>query len=120
MDKTWKAVERRGAKLFGTRRNPLSGINSGVTGSDTRHEKFYFEFKHGASTRISPNKLLELMVDTETKAAGENKTPIVVLHKKFSREMDCYLRYKDLVNLVNGYGEGMLVRVSADDLAKIV
>ncbi len=27
-DKTWKAVERRVAKLFGAERNPLSGKNS--------------------------------------------------------------------------------------------
>ena len=45
--KTWKTVELRIAKDFGVERTPLSGINSKHTGSDTLHETFYVEVKHG-------------------------------------------------------------------------
>lgn len=45
--KTWKTVELRIAKDFGTDRTPLSGINSKHTGSDTLHDKLFIEVKHG-------------------------------------------------------------------------
>ena len=49
-NKRWKAYERRVAKFFGTKRTPLSGINSGhSTHSDTLHPRLYLEVKSAAA-----------------------------------------------------------------------
>jgi len=47
-DKTWKAVERRIAKVLGGKRNPLSGSSSRHTSGDVIHDKYYVEIKHRA------------------------------------------------------------------------
>jgi len=52
MNKTWKSVELRLAKMFGTKRTPLSGGNSGHTRSDTLHKRLFIELKHGNSSTI--------------------------------------------------------------------
>ncbi|MBU2685667.1 MAG: hypothetical protein KKF27_20690 [Gammaproteobacteria bacterium] len=52
MVKTWKTVENRIAKRFGSTRTPLSGSNSKHTQSDTLHSKLYIEIKHGESSLI--------------------------------------------------------------------
>jgi len=44
-DKAWKQFERRVAKFFGCRRNPLSGRNGGHSCSDTLHKDLYIECK---------------------------------------------------------------------------
>ncbi len=46
MAKAWKERERVIAKLFGTKRTPLSGLSSGHTSSDTLHKEYYIEVKH--------------------------------------------------------------------------
>lgn len=74
-NKTWKSSEARVAKAFGTRRNPLSGINSGITSSDTRHPTLFLETKHkknGHAVQRIYNKAADL-------AKKENKTPLVCL-----------------------------------------
>jgi len=53
MSKTWKSVELRIAKAFGTARTPLSGSNSRHTSSDTLHSKLYIEIKHGSSSLVT-------------------------------------------------------------------
>jgi len=45
-DKSWKKQERRIAKLFGTRRTPLSGYLSLHTKSDIIHDKLFVECKY--------------------------------------------------------------------------
>jgi len=50
--KRWKAVEGSLAKLFGSTRTPLSGINSGHTHSDTLHKRYFVEIKHGEYSMI--------------------------------------------------------------------
>lgn len=47
-----KAFESRVAKFFQTRRTPLSGINSGHTGSDTLHPDLFIECKHHGDPSI--------------------------------------------------------------------
>lgn len=74
---TWKAVERRVADYFGTKRTPLSGGNSGHTRSDTLHPKLFVESKlrerHSAVT---------LWHDTAKLAKLEQKIPVVCLSEK--------------------------------------
>jgi hypothetical protein len=77
MDKTWKAVERRVAEFFGTRRNPLSGENSGHSRSDTLHPDYYIEVKHRTK-----HTTYTLHDETTERAKQEGKTPISVLHEK--------------------------------------
>jgi hypothetical protein len=45
MGKTWKAVERRVARFFGSERTPMSGGNSKHTRSDSLHPRLYIEVK---------------------------------------------------------------------------
>jgi len=53
MSKTWKSVELRLARMFGTERTPLSGGNSKHTRSDTLHPRLFIELKHGNSSSIT-------------------------------------------------------------------
>lgn len=53
MNKTWKSVELRLAKMFGVRRTPLSGGNSAHTRSDTLHPRLFIELKHGEASLIN-------------------------------------------------------------------
>lgn len=86
MDKYWKATERRIAKMFDTRRTPLSGLNSGHnTSSDTLHNKLYIEIK---CRKLIPDWLTNLTIDTRLKANKESKIPVVVLHKKGGKNKD--------------------------------
>ena len=98
MNKTWKSVERRIAKMFGGTRNSLSGGNSkaGTTG-DVVHKKLYIEVKH--RNKIPFYKIWE---DTKEKAKLEKKVPIVVIHKKNSREYLAIVDAKWLAKVVSG------------------
>lgn len=75
--KTWKSAERRGARFFGSERNPLSGSNSKHTASDSLHTALYIEQKYRQKSAV-----WTLWDDTKWKADRENKTPILVLHEK--------------------------------------
>ncbi len=78
VDKTWKAVERRVAKLFHTRRTPLSGRSSQHgTSSDSLHPELYLEVKHRQK-----HSAVELFRDTKAKATKEGKRPVVILAQK--------------------------------------
>lgn len=74
---TWKKFERRVAAFFGTKRNPLSGGNSGGTRSDSRHEQLFIECKLRAKSPVH-----RLFTDVATLAAKEGKTPILALQEK--------------------------------------
>jgi hypothetical protein len=78
-DKTWKAVERRVARMFHGKRNPLSGSNSGHTQADVIHNRLYIEVKHRAKIPF-----FRVFQETTTKAKQEGKIPIVVFHQKSS------------------------------------
>ena len=78
--KTWKAVELRIAKLFGTYRTPLSGISSRHTKSDTLHKNLFVEVKHKKKIPF-----LKLFKETIKKAREEKKIPLVVFVERNSR-----------------------------------
>jgi hypothetical protein len=77
-DKSWKALERRIAAAFGTRRTPLSGSNSGHdTDSDTLSDRYYIEAKLRSKLPFWAE-----FADTRTKARSEGKKPVLAFHKK--------------------------------------
>lgn len=75
--KTWKRVEQRIASLFGTRRTPLSGGNSGHTRSDTLHKDIFIEAKYRQK-----HTAVTLWRQTAELAKKEGKTPVVALAEK--------------------------------------
>jgi hypothetical protein len=93
-DKTWKAFERRVAKFFKGRRNPLSGGNAGHTRADVIHDSLYIECKCREKFAV-----ISLWNETKELATLEHKTPVVCLHE-------------------NGR-KGFFVLVHSDDLTKL-
>jgi len=91
---TWKQGERRIAKLFGTFRTPLSGINSRHTASDTLHEKLFIEVKH--RKKIPGDTLWK---ETMELAKKENKIPLIVFIKKNSSEPVLLCKLKDIKDI---------------------
>ena len=89
MSKTWKNNELKLSKMFGARRNPLSGSNSAHSMSDTLHEEFYIEIKDGKQSL--PTKL---WIDTVQKAKQEGKIPMIVRHGKQEKLMDARITLK--------------------------
>jgi len=71
---TWKKFEGRVARLFGTTRAPLSGMNGGVTASDTLSPVFFIEVK-----MRKRHALWSLYDDTRVKAKKEDKVPILAV-----------------------------------------
>ena len=101
-DKTWKSVERRIAKFFGTQRTPLSGQNSRHTGADILHDKLFVEIKF--RSKIPFMKTFKYTIE---QAKKENKTPMVVFVEKNSRTpiLMCNLYdFKKIVEEKNGTG----------------
>jgi hypothetical protein len=78
-NRTWKQAERRGAREFGTQRNSLSGGNSKVTRSDSLHPTLYIEQKYARKHAV-----WTLYDETLPKARAEQKTPVLLLHRKGS------------------------------------
>jgi hypothetical protein len=77
MDKTWKQLERRVARVFRARRNSLSGRNSKVTAADCIHPELFIEVK--LRSRDALFTLFEKVIEL---ANREGKVPVVVLHQK--------------------------------------
>ncbi len=96
---TWKGHERTVAYYFDTIRNPLSGGNSRVTRSDSRHETLYIELKSGKGVPHTWKAIEKLFLDTEEKAVKEGKIPIVVLKPAGTsanvQNWTCYARIPD-------------------------
>jgi glutamate mutase epsilon subunit len=90
--KTWKDVERRVAKKFGTHRTPLSGENSRHTKSDTLHKKFFIEVKYRKKIPF-----FKTFRETIELAKKENKTPLVIFKEKNSRYEIVMMRLKDFL-----------------------
>ena len=95
-DKTWKAVERRIAKMFGGTRNPLSGRNSRHTSADIIHPSLYIEVKH--RSRIPFYKVWK---DVYAKAKSEGKIPVLVIHEKGSETYLAVVDAKFLAEVLN-------------------
>lgn len=74
MSKTWKAVELRVAKLFGSTRNPLSGRNGKQSASDSLHPRLFIETKHRKK-----QTLWTLFDGTRALAKKEGKTPVLAI-----------------------------------------
>ena len=93
---TWKRRERDGAKLFGARRQVLSGSSgrAEATCSDSTHERLFVETKLRASSSV--RSLWEKVRDL---ARRERKTPVLMLYSK--------------------HKPGALVVVHEDDLAAV-
>ena len=100
---TWKKLESRICKEFGGRRTPLSGSNSqhGTCADcielSPEFERFYIEI------RLRENFAHHTMFreDVEKPAKDEDKIPLLVTHKKNSKN-------------------GALVTMKLDDFLKIV
>lgn len=73
--RSWKGAERKIASAFGTRRNPLSGSNSGVTASDSRHPHLFIENKHSKNGHA----VQRIYYKAKDLAAKEGKVPLVTL-----------------------------------------
>lgn len=71
----WKLLENALAKLFHTRRRPLSGGNQGEgCRDDIIHPHLFGECKHGGY-----KSLWNLYKDAKQKASKEGKTPVIAL-----------------------------------------
>lgn len=92
---TWKAVERKVAKLLKGRRNPLSGGSSGHTRGDVIHRDFYVEIKYRKRWAI-----WKIWEDTRLKARAEDKLPLVVIKQKGKHGELVLLSLQDFVKLV--------------------
>jgi hypothetical protein len=73
---TSKAAERRVAEVFGTRRTPLSGSNSGHTASDSLHPALFLEVKQ--RLRFAAWTLWD---STKKLARKEKKLPVLALDR---------------------------------------
>jgi hypothetical protein len=94
--KTWKAVEQRVCKFFGTRRNPLSGGNGKHTRSDSLHPLLFIETKYRKA-----HTAVKLWRETKALADKEDKIPIVVLVEKGKRGLFFLIHSDDLVAVAN-------------------
>jgi hypothetical protein len=110
--KSWKAVERRIARRWGTDRTPMSGGNSKHTRSDTLHKEAYIEIKHRAEFSV-----INLWMDTKKKADKEDKVPIVALHKKGSSFVHYLIEENDLLKVVDLFRKSQrkVLKAKSDD-----
>jgi hypothetical protein len=74
---TWKRRERDAARVFGTKRQVLSGSSGCESNSDSCHPRLYLECKLRASS--ATRSLWEL---TKARAVKEGKIPVVLLYDK--------------------------------------
>ena len=88
---TWKKGERRIAEMFGTKRTPLSGGNSGHTRSDTLHKELFIEVKHRKKYPLE-----KTLFKTFHEANKEDKIPLMVFLKLNSPEPLVLCKLKDL------------------------
>ncbi len=90
----WKAYELRIARDFGTDRNPLSGLGSKHSGSDTLHAKLFID----AKVRREMRTLWRFFQAIEGQAEKEGKRPVMVVKVPGGRDADSVVacRLKDL------------------------
>jgi len=101
MSKKWKTLEDNAAKIFGTKRTPFSGSNSGITSSDTLADKIFVECKRHKSQAV-----ITLMKSTAELAEKEGKIPILYLQEPDDRS-DRYIvvHEKDFFKIMQGNTE---------------
>jgi hypothetical protein len=100
MSKQWKNVERKIAKFFGAERNPLSGIGSKHTGSDTLHPELFIEAKYREKL---PKSLTIIYEGAKREARKEKKIPILCQaeRNKSGFYITCHSSYFD--DFINVY-----------------
>lgn len=84
----WKQLERDAAKVFGGKRAP---IHNNVTKADVLHDSLYIECKKRKRFWV-----WGLFEDTKSKAAKENKIPIVVIKQKNKKGFLILIRPEDI------------------------
>ena len=77
---TWKSIERKTARFFGSERTALSGGNSKITRSDSLHDTLFIETKY----RVA-HSAVTLWRSTKELADIEDKIPVVCLAEKGAR-----------------------------------
>ena len=93
----WKNFERAVAKLFGTRRTPLSGGSSAHTRSDTLHSEIFIECKvRGKGMKT----IYRWFSEAETQAAQESKIPMLVFREKGVNDPIIMIKQRDLEYIV--------------------
>ncbi len=110
-DKTWKADERKVARMFGAERNRLSGSSGRDCDScsDSNHARLYIEAK-----RKKRHTVYTLYDDTAAKAKAEGKLPVVYLKEAGRQGFLVVMSSKDFDALA-------VERVAAsDDLRRMV
>jgi hypothetical protein len=76
LNSNWKIFERSVAKVFGTKRTPLSGGNSGHSRSDSLHADFFISCKYAQASAIHT-----LYDEENPKAVAEEKIPVLCLKR---------------------------------------
>lgn len=97
-DKTWKATERKIAKLLGGNRVPITGRTRGET-PDIEHELLSLEVKH---RKKLPDWLHDAMEQAVASKRGE-QLPVVVLHENGKRHEDDFvcIKLSDFINIIS-------------------
>ena len=95
MDKTWKAVERKVARLLGGRRTG----NTGMPSPDVLHPLFSVEVKY---RQRLPSLLSAGMA--QAKRAAKGKIPLLILKQKGQRGEYAVLEFQDLLTLLSSVG----------------
>ena len=93
---TWKKGEAKIAAMFGTRRTPLSGGNSGHTRSDTLHLDLFIEVKHSKKYPLE-----KLVTKTFKEAKDEAKMPLLVFLKLNNSEPLILCKLKDIKEIAS-------------------
>jgi hypothetical protein len=95
-DAKWKAMERRVAKAFGTKRNYGSGgIVQGETRADVVHDVYFIECKNRA--RFTHHSVFH---DVKEPARKENKIPLLITHTNDRLGDLVVIRLEDFVELI--------------------
>lgn len=94
--KTWKSIERRVARFFGSERNPLSGNMSRHSASDSLHADLYIETKYRKRWPI-----LDLWRETAHGARMEEKLPVVAIAESGASGFWVLVHSDDLTAVAN-------------------
>jgi len=98
MSKPWQSFEKRVAGIFNSVRTPFSGSNSGITSSDSLHDRVFIECKYHATDTA----LVKLMKETEEKAKVEKKLPLLAIGNPEDTKKNIYVMFniKDLYKVI--------------------
>ena len=109
-DRTWKAFERRMARMFGTERIPAAGVmgKQQKDAADFQTARFSFQAKKGYHP---PSYLRSWLSGIVAIAQAENKIGVVVWGGKGDLDSEAYviLRASDFASLVNDLDNDPLV-----------